>query len=141
MQVNFTEMSLDANPLFAVESQNRIAERERSEQRGRRLFIQQADCIQCLGPVIRDLSHSPQAFLFWCTAVLGERRPGVQYSAANSIIDQFQASAGRRTRVSEGESIWTVLKSLIGTVDAPPDWAAEHDHYLYGTPKKGADRE
>lgn len=30
---------------------------------------------------------------------------------------------------------WDVLESLIGTIDGPPDWASEHDHYLYGTPK------
>jgi hypothetical protein len=30
----------------------------------------------------------------------------------------------------------TTLQSLIGSVDAPPDWSAEHDHYLYGTPKR-----
>lgn len=29
-----------------------------------------------------------------------------------------------------------VLEGLIGTVEAPSDWAAEHDHYLYGTPKR-----
>jgi hypothetical protein len=29
-----------------------------------------------------------------------------------------------------------VLEKLIGTVEAPSDWAAEHDHYLYGTPKR-----
>lgn len=33
-----------------------------------------------------------------------------------------------------------VLETLIGTVEAPCDWAAEHDHYLYGTPKR-ADQE
>lgn len=31
---------------------------------------------------------------------------------------------------------WDVLDSLAGSVDAPPDWAEEHDHYLYGTPKR-----
>lgn len=30
---------------------------------------------------------------------------------------------------------WDVLASLTGTLEAPPDWSAEHDHYLYGTPK------
>jgi hypothetical protein len=30
----------------------------------------------------------------------------------------------------------TFLESLIGTVEAPADWAAEHDHYLYGSPRK-----
>jgi hypothetical protein len=29
-----------------------------------------------------------------------------------------------------------VLETLMGTVQAPSDWAAEHDHYLYGTPKR-----
>jgi hypothetical protein len=29
-----------------------------------------------------------------------------------------------------------MLEKLIGTVEAPSDWAAEHDHYLYGTPER-----
>ena len=36
----------------------------------------------------------------------------------------------------EGEDVWDVLSRLIGTVEAPSDWAEEHDHYLRGTPKK-----
>ena len=35
---------------------------------------------------------------------------------------------------------WAVLSSLVGTVDAPSDWAEEHDHYLYDTPKRGTRR-
>ncbi|WP_017298492.1 hypothetical protein [Nodosilinea nodulosa] len=31
---------------------------------------------------------------------------------------------------------WDVLESLTGTVEAPADWSAEHDHYIYGTPKR-----
>ena len=31
---------------------------------------------------------------------------------------------------------WDVLEDLAGTVDAPDDWASQHDHYLYGTPKR-----
>jgi len=30
---------------------------------------------------------------------------------------------------------WDTLENMAGSVNAPPDWAAEHDHYLYGTPK------
>ncbi len=30
---------------------------------------------------------------------------------------------------------WDVLEDLAGIVEAPHDWASEHDHYLYGTPK------
>lgn len=35
---------------------------------------------------------------------------------------------------SSGDA-WNVLDSLTGTVEAPADWSAEHDHYLYGTAK------
>lgn len=43
-------------------------------------------------------------------------------------------------RVEEEEQsvekdVWDVLSELAGTVEAPEDWAEEHDHYLYGTPK------
>jgi hypothetical protein len=31
---------------------------------------------------------------------------------------------------------WDVLSSLTGTVEAPADWSSEHDHYLYGVPKR-----
>ena len=32
--------------------------------------------------------------------------------------------------------LWDLLENLAGTVLAPPDWSEEHDHYLYGTPKR-----
>lgn len=31
---------------------------------------------------------------------------------------------------------WDLLRSLTGALEMPPDWASEHDHYLYGTPKR-----
>lgn len=31
---------------------------------------------------------------------------------------------------------WSVLESMEGTVEGPPDWSSELDHYLYGTPKR-----
>jgi len=31
---------------------------------------------------------------------------------------------------------WSELDTLVGTVDAPPDWAKEHDYYLYGSAKR-----
>ena len=33
------------------------------------------------------------------------------------------------------EDAWDILESMTGTLDGPEDWSAEHDHYLYGTPK------
>ena len=33
-------------------------------------------------------------------------------------------------------TVWDLLDTLAGSVAAPADWAQEHDHYLYGTPKR-----
>jgi hypothetical protein len=41
-------------------------------------------------------------------------------------------------RVPGAGDAWAALRALAGTVDAPADWAAEHDHYLYGSPKRNA---
>jgi hypothetical protein len=40
------------------------------------------------------------------------------------------------TELSNNQDGWDIIESLIGTVEAPEDWAIEHDHYLYGLPKK-----
>ncbi|MEH2363676.1 hypothetical protein [Nostoc sp.] len=37
---------------------------------------------------------------------------------------------------TKAADVWDVLEDLTGTVDAPEDWASQHDHYLYGTPNK-----
>jgi len=37
---------------------------------------------------------------------------------------------------SHPETAWEVLRRLTGTVEMPEDWSAEHDHYLYGSPKR-----
>jgi hypothetical protein len=36
----------------------------------------------------------------------------------------------------EGEPTLRNLLALAGTVDLPPDFAEQHDHYIHGTPKK-----
>ena len=36
---------------------------------------------------------------------------------------------------------WDLLENLTGTVEAPEDWSAEHDHDLYGTPKRQTENE
>ena len=30
---------------------------------------------------------------------------------------------------------WDILDEMTGSIEAPEDWAKEHDHYLYGTQK------
>ena len=34
------------------------------------------------------------------------------------------------------QSLWDVLSEFSGTVEGPEDWSEEHDHYLYGTPRR-----
>ena len=35
------------------------------------------------------------------------------------------------------KSVWEVLREFAGTAEGlPPDFATNHDHYLYGVPKK-----
>lgn len=42
----------------------------------------------------------------------------------------------RQQHLQPPGNAWDVLESLTGTVEAPADWSAEHDHYLYGTVKR-----
>ncbi len=34
------------------------------------------------------------------------------------------------------KSVWEVLSEFSGKVEGPKDWSQEHDHYLYGVPKR-----
>ncbi|MSS70320.1 MAG: DUF104 domain-containing protein [Candidatus Latescibacteria bacterium] len=49
---------------------------------------------------------------------------------------RYVVTVEREVQGTEGQSAWDVLEKLVGSVEAPEDWAAEHDHYLYGTPKR-----
>ena len=31
---------------------------------------------------------------------------------------------------------WEYLRKYAGTLEMPEDWSGEHDHYLYGSPKR-----
>ncbi|NEO88287.1 MAG: hypothetical protein F6J87_29120 [Spirulina sp. SIO3F2] len=41
----------------------------------------------------------------------------------------------RQTHQPASSNAWDTLEALTGTVEAPADWSAQHDHYLYGIPK------
>ncbi len=34
------------------------------------------------------------------------------------------------------QNLWDVLGDLTGKVEGPENWSQEHNHYLYGTPKR-----
>jgi hypothetical protein len=36
-----------------------------------------------------------------------------------------------------GADAWELLDQATGSLEAPHDWAEEHDHYLYGAQKRG----
>jgi hypothetical protein len=40
-------------------------------------------------------------------------------------------------RPANNEDLFERLENQAGLIDGPTDWAAEHDHYLYGVPKHG----
>lgn len=40
-------------------------------------------------------------------------------------------------RAENDTTFWDSLEKLTGTIEAPQDWSAEHDHYIYGVPKRG----
>lgn len=42
-----------------------------------------------------------------------------------------------REEKSGTQDLWNVLGNFAGKVEGPEDWSQEHDHYLYGTPKRG----
>ena len=37
---------------------------------------------------------------------------------------------------SNDGDVWDTLARLSGSIEAPADWASEHDHYLYGTRRR-----
>ena len=60
----------------------------------------------------------------------------------NELPDDLQqqvlefVEALRQQHIKTSGNAWDILESLTGTVEAQADWSAEHDHYLYGTPKR-----
>jgi hypothetical protein len=44
--------------------------------------------------------------------------------------------ATQEDRPVTAPDLFATLDRHAGSVDAPADWSAQHDHYLYGTPKR-----
>ena len=57
----------------------------------------------------------------------------VEFSRGQRLILHIEPVV--ESTVKPGDA-WAVLDSQSGTVQAPSDWSSEHDHYLYGTPKR-----
>lgn len=46
---------------------------------------------------------------------------------------RYRLTVDDEVHAGDSASAWEVLVPLIGAIEGPEDWAAEHDHYLYGT--------
>jgi hypothetical protein len=51
--------------------------------------------------------------------------------------DSVEPQSGTDAPLPAG-GVWDLLEGAAGTVEMPADWASEHDHYLYGTPKRSS---
>ncbi len=49
---------------------------------------------------------------------------------------RYLLTVEQEVQEAHGPNAWEMLEALAGTIEGPHDWAAEHDHYLYGVPKR-----
>ena len=49
---------------------------------------------------------------------------------------RYQLTVDREAGATDSPTAWDVLAPIVGAVEGPEDWAAEHDHYIYGTPRR-----
>jgi hypothetical protein len=49
---------------------------------------------------------------------------------------RYRVTIEREVREGEAHDAWDILQDLTGALHEAPNWAAEHDHYLYGTPAR-----
>lgn len=69
-----------------------------------------------------------------------------QYKSPEQVLEAalklLVATQQQKAQAEEvAQSPWDTLEELAGTIEAPEDWSAEHDHYLYGTPKRNSNHE
>jgi len=94
-----------------------------------------------LGPeeIADELEHLTLAQVYAALAYYHANRDEIEMAIAadEAEADRLEKSSDAVTR----ENAWDLLETLTGTIEAPPDWASEHDHYLYGTPKRKGEAE
>ena len=60
----------------------------------------------------------------------------VDLPTGRALILHVEVAQQPDTSAAPAEDLFAVLDRHAGSVNAPVDWSAEHDHYLYGTPKR-----
>jgi hypothetical protein len=51
---------------------------------------------------------------------------------------EHEGPSGGAAPPALGAGAWDILRQSAGSLKMPADWSAEHDHYLYGTPKRSS---
>ena len=69
-----------------------------------------------------------------------------QYQSPEEVLEAaLKLLVETQQQQAEAEKLpsspWDTLEELAGTMEAPEDWSSEHDHYLYGTPKRNGNHE
>ncbi len=63
------------------------------------------------------------------------------YPEENIILEPntrytIQIISQEKPQETTTKNAWDLLEEMEGSYEAPEDWSSEHDHYLYGTPKR-----
>lgn len=54
-----------------------------------------------------------------------------------TIVTVEAVSVSQRSENSDGSSLVERLRGVVGSIDdLPADFAAQHDHYIHGTPRQ-----
>ncbi|MEA5620582.1 hypothetical protein VB711_22470 [Cronbergia sp. UHCC 0137] len=66
-----------------------------------------------------------------------------QYQSPEQVLEAALKLliASQQQKAQASQSPWDILEELAGTIEAPDDWSAERDRYLYGTPKRNSNHE
>ena len=59
----------------------------------------------------------------------------VDVPTGRPLILHVEVAAAQDTGARSGD-LFAAIDRHAASVEAPADWSAEHDHYLYGTPKR-----
>lgn len=51
-------------------------------------------------------------------------------------VEVVLPAASSGGEIESAGSFFDTVRDLVGSVEGPADWAAEHDHYIHGTPKR-----
>jgi hypothetical protein len=60
----------------------------------------------------------------------------VNVPADRPLILHVEVAVAQEGEATQTPDLFATLDRHAGSVEAPDDWSAQHDHYLYGTPKR-----